>query len=133
MSLLLGCGARITRLGYIINRHRCVTRVTELPEVLLMALVPALAVAQTPPSVEANAALAAELQEITVTATRREVAQEAVPYSLSVVSADDIERSGATDLASLAKDVPGLSMFDFGARLSAAPTPIAMIAIKIRN
>jgi iron complex outermembrane receptor protein len=64
------------------------------------------------------------LREITVTATRRELAVEAVPYSLSVVSADDIERSGATDLASLAKDVPGLSMFDFGSRLSAATTPI---------
>src|ERR1700728_2616728 len=64
------------------------------------------------------------LQEITVTATRREVALEAVPYSLSVVSADDLERSGATDLASLAKEVPGLSMFDFGSRLSAATTPI---------
>jgi iron complex outermembrane recepter protein len=64
------------------------------------------------------------LQEITVTATRRELALEAVPYSLSVVSSDDIERSGATDLASLAKQVPGLSMFDFGSRLSAATTPI---------
>jgi iron complex outermembrane receptor protein len=64
------------------------------------------------------------LQEITVTATRRELAIEAVPYSLSVVSADDIERSGATDLASLAKQIPGLSMFDFGSRLSAATTPI---------
>jgi iron complex outermembrane receptor protein len=65
-----------------------------------------------------------QLQEITVTATHREVALEAVPYSLSVVSSDDLERSGATDLASLAKDVPGLSMFDFGSRLSAATTPI---------
>ena len=65
-----------------------------------------------------------QLQEITVTATRRELALEEVPYSLSVVSSDDIERSGSTDLASLAKDVPGLSMFDFGARLSAATTPI---------
>ncbi|HEY2684739.1 MAG TPA: TonB-dependent receptor [Steroidobacteraceae bacterium] len=64
------------------------------------------------------------LQEITVTATRRELTLEAVPYSLSVVSSDDIERSGATDLASLAKQVPGLSMFDFGSRLSAATTPI---------
>lgn len=64
------------------------------------------------------------LQEITVTATRRELPAEAVPYSLTVVSADALERSGATDLASLAKDVPGLAMFDFGARLSAATTPI---------
>src|ERR1700679_3440905 len=65
-----------------------------------------------------------QLQEITVTATHREVALEAVPYSLSVVSSDDLESSGATDLASLAKGVPGLSMFDFGSRLSAATTPI---------
>ena len=64
------------------------------------------------------------LQEITVTATRRELSLEAVPYSLSVVSADQIEKTGATDIASLARQVPGLTMFDFGARLSAATTPI---------
>jgi iron complex outermembrane receptor protein len=67
---------------------------------------------------------ASTLQEITVTATRRELAVEAVPYSLSVVSADQLERTGATDIASLARQVPGLSMYDFGARLSAATTPI---------
>src|SRR5580704_14507320 len=64
------------------------------------------------------------LQEITVTATRREMSVEEVPYSLSVVSADQLERTGATDIASLARQVPGLSMYDFGARLSAATTPI---------
>jgi iron complex outermembrane receptor protein len=64
------------------------------------------------------------LQEITVTATRRELSIEAVPYSISVVGADQLERTGATDIASLAREVPGLSMFDFGARLSAATTPI---------
>src|SRR5258708_8641061 len=67
---------------------------------------------------------ASTLQEITVTAPRRELAVEAVPYSLSVVSADQLERTGATDIASLARQVPGLSMYDFGARLSAATTPI---------
>ena len=54
----------------------------------------------------------AELGEITVTATRREVALEAVPYSLSVVSGEDLARNGVTDIASLANEVPGLAYYD---------------------
>ncbi len=64
------------------------------------------------------------LQEITVTANRREQVLEAVPYSLSVISADQLAQAGVTDLASLANTVPGLSMYDFGARLSGATSPI---------
>ena len=64
------------------------------------------------------------LQEITVTATRRVQTLEAVPYSLSVISADQLTQSGVTDLASLATTVPGLSMYDFGARMSEATSPI---------
>jgi outer membrane receptor protein involved in Fe transport len=65
-----------------------------------------------------------ELGEITVTATRRELALEAVPYSLSVVSGDDLARSGVTDLASLANEVPGLAYYDFGARQAGSQVPI---------
>ena len=64
------------------------------------------------------------LQEITVTATRRSQALEAVPYSMSVVSADRLAETGVTDVASLATEVPGLSMYEYGARLSAATVPI---------
>ncbi|MGB6310765.1 MAG: TonB-dependent receptor [Steroidobacteraceae bacterium] len=64
------------------------------------------------------------LQEITVTATRRVQTLEAVPYSLSVISADQLTQAGVTDLASLATTVPGLSMYDFGARMSEATSPI---------
>jgi iron complex outermembrane recepter protein len=66
----------------------------------------------------------APLQEVIVTATRRELSLEAVPYSLTVVSAEQLQRTGVTDIASFAAQVPGLSMFDFGARLSGATTPI---------
>jgi outer membrane receptor protein involved in Fe transport len=66
----------------------------------------------------------AELGEITVTATRREVTLEAVPYSLSVVSGEDLARNGVTDIASLANEVPGLAYYDFGARQSGAEVPI---------
>ena len=69
-------------------------------------------------------AAATPLQEVTVTATRREQALEAVPYSISVVSADRIAASGATDLMSLAEQVPGLAMLDYGARFAGVVTPI---------
>jgi iron complex outermembrane receptor protein len=64
------------------------------------------------------------LQEVTVTATRRVQTLEAVPYSLSVISADQINASGATDIATLATQVPGLSMYDYGARFAGATAPI---------
>ncbi len=64
------------------------------------------------------------LQEITVTANRREQTVEDVPYNISVVSADELARTGVTDLASLVRQVPGVSMFDFGARYAGAVTPI---------
>src|ERR1700684_3028192 len=65
-----------------------------------------------------------ELGEITVTATRREVTLESVPYSLSVVTGDDLARNGVTDFASLANEVPGLAYYDFGARNAEAEVPI---------
>ena len=64
------------------------------------------------------------LQEVTVTATRRQETLEAVPYSLSVVSAEQIAATGVTDLMSLSTQVPGLSMYDYGARFAGAVTPI---------
>jgi len=64
------------------------------------------------------------LQEITVTATRRVQTLEAVPYSLSVISGAQLTQAGVTDLASLASTVPGLSMYDFGARMAGATSPI---------
>jgi iron complex outermembrane recepter protein len=64
------------------------------------------------------------LQEITVTASRRQQTVEAVPYSLSVISSDQIAASGAVDIASLATQVPGLSMYDYGARFAGATAPI---------
>ena len=64
------------------------------------------------------------LQEVTVTATRRRETLESVPYSMSVVSASQLAQAGVTDLSSLATAVPGLSMYDYGARLAAATPPI---------
>jgi len=73
---------------------------------------------------EATPATEPQLAEITVTATRRKESLEAVPYSISAVSGEQLEQTGVTDLASLATQVPGLSMYDYGARLVGATVPI---------
>src|ERR1700736_1388661 len=73
---------------------------------------------------QTSAAASGELEEVTVTANRRQQSVEEVPYSLSVVSAEQLERTGVTDIASLASQVPGLSLYDYGARLTGATTPI---------
>src|SRR5689334_10132019 len=64
------------------------------------------------------------LQEVTVTATRRQESIEAVPYSISVMTPEQITASGVTDIASLATQVPGLAMYDYGARFAGATAPI---------
>ena len=71
-----------------------------------------------------DAAGGTELGEITVTANRREQTLEAVPYSMSVISAEQLAQANVTDLASLSANVPGLSMYDFGARFAGAVAPI---------
>jgi iron complex outermembrane recepter protein len=77
-----------------------------------------------PRTAAANQPEGSALQEVVVTANRREQALEAVPYSISVVSPQQIAATGVTDIASLATQVPGLSMFDYGARFAEATSPI---------
>jgi outer membrane receptor protein involved in Fe transport len=69
-------------------------------------------------------ALPTTLQEITVTATRHRQSALSVPESLAVVTPQQLSDAGVTGIASLANAVPGLSMFDFGARLAGATVPI---------
>jgi len=64
------------------------------------------------------------LQEILVTATRREQTIEQVPYNLTAISGDELKRDGTTDLASLSREVPALSIVDFGARNAISQVPI---------
>ena len=64
------------------------------------------------------------LDEVVVTATRRAQPIEEIPYSITAVSGEELSRAGVRDLASLAYQVPGLTMFDYGARYAAATFPI---------
>ncbi|HZO23011.1 MAG TPA: TonB-dependent receptor plug domain-containing protein [Steroidobacteraceae bacterium] len=80
--------------------------------------------AQAQQAAPADEATPSAIAEVTVTATRRTQTLEAVPYSLSVVTADQLAETGVTDIASLASQVPGLSTYEYGARFSAATVPI---------
>ena len=64
------------------------------------------------------------LQEVVVTATRRAQTLEEVPYSITAIGGEQLSEAGVTDIASLTSQVPGLSMFNLGARDTAATTPI---------
>lgn len=80
-----------------------------------------------PPAVSAQqqgAAQVESLTEVIVTASRRSQTTEEVPYSISVVNPVQLANSGVTDLASLARQVPGVSMADRGARSSSTAFPI---------
>jgi iron complex outermembrane receptor protein len=74
----------------------------------LAATLPAVGLAQTP---QQNADA---LQEIIVTATKRESALQDVPFSIAAVTESQIRNSGATDIAELARNVAGLTITDLG-------------------
>jgi len=54
------------------------------------------------------------IEEIIVTATRREASVQSVPLSVSVLTGEDIERLGATGFADYARTVPGVSFTNIG-------------------
>ena len=75
---------------------------------VLACAVPAGLVAQTP---QQNADA---IQEIIVTATKRESSLQDVPFSIAAVTEGQIRNSGATDIAELARNIPGLTITDLG-------------------
>ncbi|NND45813.1 MAG: TonB-dependent receptor [Xanthomonadales bacterium] len=54
------------------------------------------------------------VEEIYVTATKRETTIQDVPFSINAMSQEDIQRSGATDLESLSRNVAGLTIQNLG-------------------
>ncbi|WP_397417050.1 TonB-dependent receptor [Phenylobacterium sp.] len=60
----------------------------------------------------------AEVEELIVTATRREANVQDVPLNISAVGAEAIERQGAADLAEIAAMIPGVHLVDQGGRTS---------------
>jgi len=58
------------------------------------------------------------LEEIVVTATRRESTVFDVPYSISVMTGESIKRSGVQDLSDLVRAVPGIAYLEQGPRVA---------------
>ena len=75
---------------------------------LLASLLPMGVTAQTPQQ-DAEA-----IQEIIVTATKRESSLQDVPFSIAAVTEGQIRNSGASDIAELARNIPGLTITDLG-------------------
>lgn len=84
-------------------------------------LVAAFAVAMLEAGVPA-AALAQELEQIIVTARKREESLQEAPVAVSVLSGADLNESGLRDIIKLAEVVPNLAFNTGGAGGAAAPT-----------
>ncbi len=57
-----------------------------------------------------------QMEEIVVTATRRSQSTMDVPYNISAISAESLERTGVVDFSKLVQMVPGLAYIDQGPR-----------------
>jgi outer membrane cobalamin receptor len=64
------------------------------------------------------------LDEIIVTATRRQSTVEEIPYNITALSGADLARTGTVDLAQLANQVPGFNFEDRGPRFAGSTVPI---------
>ena len=66
------------------------------------------------------------IEEITVTASRREQSILDVPYNITAVSGQELESRGVTDVREMIRMVPGLNTFDDGARGSGTRSNITL-------
>ncbi|UHQ54247.1 TonB-dependent receptor [Microbulbifer sp. YPW16] len=59
---------------------------------------------------------ATQLEEITVTASRRSESIQEIPYNITAVTGEDLQNVGADDLTKMSQFIPGMQMIDAGAR-----------------
>ena len=72
------------------------------------------------------------IEEITVTATKRAASVQEIPYNISAVDGELLERAGITDMAALARNIPGVVFMDKGPRSAGAfANSIAMRGVNI--
>jgi len=83
----------------------------------MTAVVLAALAAAAPVTVSAaESATGGVIDEIVVSATRREVSVQDVPYNIQAISSKTLELMGAVDQKDFARTVPGLAIMDSGAR-----------------
>ena len=64
------------------------------------------------------AAQSASLEEIVVTATRREMNASDIPFNISAITGEEIDAANITDVQELMRSMPGISVSDGGGRFS---------------
>jgi iron complex outermembrane receptor protein len=57
---------------------------------------------------------AVELEKTVVTATRTERAAKETPATISVITSEDIAKSGSSTVAEVLKSIPGITFYDYG-------------------
>lgn len=72
--------------------------------------VSAVAILTLPREADAQGASGAALDEVVVTARRREESLQEVPLSISVLSGDALERTGVADIVAVAQSVPNVTL-----------------------
>ena len=106
---------------------RQTTALTALTASLIGAgLVTAPAIAQT-----TAAATSDDPTEVIVTATRRSEKQLAIPYNISAVSGDAIDKTKVQDSAELLRSVPGVSLVDRGYRNQGVQNSVVIRGINV--
>ena len=83
-----------------------------------IALAVALASSILPYTNQANADESATLEEIIVTATRREMNASDIPFNISAITGDEIEAANITDVQELMRAMPGITVADGGGRFA---------------
>jgi outer membrane receptor protein involved in Fe transport len=73
------------------------------------------------------------LEEVVVTANRREQNVADVPYNLSTVSSKELQAAGVVDLQGLAHMLPGVTMPDLGPRANSSNSNIVIRGINATN
>ena len=83
-----------------------------------IALAFAMANSILPYTNQANADESATLEEIVVTATRREMNASDIPFNISAITGDEIEAANITDVQELMRAMPGITVADGGGRFA---------------
>jgi len=90
------------------KRTSCVTGLVAVAVIGSCGLLPSVGGAQQADQTQGA------LQEVIVTATKRQANLQDVPFSVSATSQDQIRNSGAEDLVDLARNIAGFSVADLG-------------------
>jgi iron complex outermembrane receptor protein len=73
------------------------------------------------------------LEEIIVTATRREQTVQDVPYNISAVTGAQLDTAGVTDLTGITRLVPGLQSVDLGPRAASTNSTFIIRGLNTNN